>query len=107
MRPGTPPMTNIHRQLSPAWLMTTTASSAVSTAPTWYPVMMVVAALDALPLRAYSVTRVIAVGRHPPRPRPARKRNVPNITREVANAHARVNREKMNAAMIMTLRRPR
>ena len=66
-----------------------------------------VAALDALPWRANSVTRVMAVGRQPPRPSPARNRNSPNVKMELEKATATVKIEKTITAKIITLRRPR
>ena len=79
----------------------------MSTAPTWYPVITVVVALDAFPFRANSVTSVMAVGRQPPRPSPARNRYSPNVKMELENATATVKIEKTITAKIITLRRPR
>lgn len=67
----------------------------MSTAPTWYPVMIVVVALLPLPARACSVTSAIAVGRQPPSPRPAKNRNRPKTNADGATAHSSVNSEKL------------
>jgi hypothetical protein len=66
----------------------------------------VVAALLLFPLREYSVTSVIAVGRQPPSPRPARKRSSPNTNADGATAHNAVNTEKAITAEISALRLP-
>jgi hypothetical protein len=65
-----------------------------------------VVALLARPVRACSLTIAIAVGRHPPRPIPARKRHSPNTKTEGANPHSKVNNEKLATADINALRRP-
>jgi hypothetical protein len=52
------------------------------------------------------VISAIAVGRQPPRPRPARKRRVPKTTGPGAKAHSSVNAEKDATAPMRALRRP-
>src|SRR3954451_15421006 len=69
--------------------------------------MMVVVALDERPLRANSVTSVMAVGRQPPSPRPAQNRKMPNNSSDGAIEQATVNNENTAAAKIITFRRPR
>ena len=48
----------------------------------------------------------MAVGRQPPRPRPARNRSTPKAPGPGANAHSSVNSENEATAPISALRRP-
>ena len=78
----------------------------MATAPTWYPVMIVVVARPLRPARVNSLTIAIAVGRQPPRPTPARKRSSAKTVAFGANAHSRVNSENDTTAPMSALRRP-
>ena len=86
--------------------MTAMARAAVATAPTWYPVMIVVVARPLRPERVNSLTMAIAVGRQPPSPSPARKRSTPNTAAFGAKAHSSVKNENAVTAPISALRRP-
>jgi len=68
--------------------------------------MMSVVGAPLRPRVEYSVTNVIAVGKHPPRPRPARNLNNPSAPAEGANAHSRVNIENDATATSNARRRP-
>src|ERR1700712_4344161 len=103
-RAGRAPITNIHCQ--PKRSTTRMPRSAVRTAPTWYPVIMVVVARPPRPRRAYSLINANAVGSTPPRPNPARNRRMPNVSGLGANAHSRVSTEKLITVHSMAFRRP-
>src|SRR6478735_10390793 len=67
---------------------------------------MVVVARPPRPRLAYSLIRASAVGSTPPRPSPARNRSTPNTSGLGANAHSRVNTEKLITVHSIALRRP-
>src|SRR4051794_38199576 len=67
---------------------------------------MIVVEVLPLPLRANSLIIAMAVGRMPPRPRPARNRNAPKTNGFGANAQASVSTEKAITVHTAVLRRP-
>ena len=54
----------------------------------------------------YSAARALALGTRPPRPRPARSRNVPNVSGLGATAHSAVKTENHTVQARIVLRRP-
>src|SRR5919107_1311599 len=73
--PGIAPRMNIHRH--PRLGITTIPSNALSTAPAWYPVIMIVVEVLPRPRRANSLIILFLVGGGAPGAGPASKRSKP------------------------------
>lgn len=82
------------------------ATKAATIPPVWWAVIREPTTRAPRPRGAYSVTRVIALGSRPPRPRPARKRPRLKVSRLLAEAQSAEAREKTAVETMIVFLRP-